>query len=72
MLTNEDLFDEIASINKTAEKETGTYQKAMLKGMTLLLKLMHNIRSNQVTAMRAQGIKLMQPRVTANAETTKQ
>lgn len=38
------------------------YQKAMLKGAILQVKLLHNIRTNIVVVMKHMGIKLVEPK----------
>ena len=46
----------------TREKLKDEYEKASLKGLTLIVKLLHNIRTNMVMVMKEQGIKLVEPK----------
>lgn len=62
MLANKDLHDEITKIDEVAAKTKDEYQKSMLKGTTLLLKLLHSIRSNQVLLLKKQGVELIKPK----------
>ena len=58
MLTNQDLHEEIDALDKQCESMEEGYEKASLKTSILLLKLVHNIRTNQVSIMKAQNIPL--------------
>ena len=58
MLANKHLYEEIEALEKQCE-QFGDYEKAMLKTQILILKLLHNIRTNQVSTMTSKGIGLI-------------
>jgi len=62
MLSNEDLYDELETIEKVREGLKSEFEKAQLKALVLGVKLLHNIRSNMVTVMKHQGIDLIKPK----------
>jgi hypothetical protein len=62
MLSNEDLYDELETIEKVREGLKSEFEKAQLKALVLGVKLLHNIRSNMVTIMKHQGIDLIKPK----------
>jgi len=68
MLSNKDLHAEIGSIDEQIEKLDNPYEKASLKASTLMLKLLHNIRSNQVTIMKNSGVSLIESKHQDNDE----
>ena len=59
MLSNTDLYDEIKKIE--AIETDNIVNKAFLKIGTLALKLLHNIRTNQVAIMKNSGVELAKP-----------
>jgi len=63
MLRNKDLALEISSLEKVMKdnQDKDPIGAALLKALVLQLKLLRNIRSNQTTQMKAQGINLIQP-----------
>jgi len=61
MLTNKDLQSEIGIIDETSVKLKSDYEKSMLKGVTLILKMLQSMRTNQVLAMKNAGVELLQP-----------
>jgi len=64
MLSNRDLYSEIETAEALLKKKEISdveYRKASIKLQTLNLKLLHNIRANMVTQMKAQGIDLLKP-----------
>jgi len=63
MLTNQDIYEEIEKIETIRESLKSEYEKAQLKGTVLLLKLLHNVRSNMVAVMKSQGIELIKPKL---------
>jgi len=63
MLSNIHLREEQEAIEKTIREVTDPYQKAMLKGVNLVLKLMHNIRTNQTAMMDKIGAERIKPKV---------
>lgn len=65
MIKGEHLHSDIEIIKKTGEElalEGKKYEAAVLKALTLELKLLLNIRQNQTRIMEAQGIKLIVPK----------
>lgn len=60
MLSNRDLYKELEKIDEVIAKEENTFKKAVLKGISLLIKLAHNQRTNQVAEMRHKGINLVE------------
>jgi hypothetical protein len=63
MLANADIFEELEAIEKVRDGLKSEFEKAQLKGLVLTVKLLHNIRSNMVTVMKAQGIELVKPKI---------
>ena len=62
MLTNKDIHLETEYIESVREKLKDEYEKASLKSLVLIVKLLHNIRTNMVMVMKEQGIKLVEPK----------
>ena len=63
MLSHKDLYKEINNIEtemKTAETVEDLL-RLQIKASTLSLKLLHNIRANQVATMRTTGVELIAP-----------
>ena len=59
MLSNDAIYQEIEVMEKTrAAKGTDDVSKALIKGNVLIIKLLHNLRSNQVLIMKHEGIEL--------------
>jgi len=63
MLANKDLSTEIKELEKVVDKskEKNELGAAQLKAQVLMLKLLRNIRTNQVLIMRHEGIELIKP-----------
>jgi hypothetical protein len=59
MLSNKDLYAEIEAIEEVAKTVTDPVKKAELKAACLSLKLLHNIRANQVSIMMKEGVELV-------------
>lgn len=62
MLKANDLHTEITNLEKTIEalsKDGKVYESALLKSNVLQLKLLLNIRQNQVADMTARGVSLI-------------
>ncbi len=72
MIKGEHLHNEINDIKKVAEtlEKEKPYESSVLKGITLGLKLLLNIRQNQTRIMDAQGIKLIVPKGKSGSEET--
>lgn len=51
MLTNQALYEEITAAEKVREDTTDEVAKALIKMAVLQVKLLHDIRSNQVAIM---------------------
>lgn len=64
-LSGIDIFKEIESaLNTSAQKDVDvvTLLKVEIKMLTLILKILQNMRSNQTKVMKAQGIELLKPK----------
>ena len=59
MISNKHLYEEIKILEKICDAEKDDYKKAMLKANLLQVKLLHNMRTNQVVQMRANDINLI-------------
>lgn len=62
MLANEHIHAETEYMESVREKIKDEYQKASLKGLILIVKLLHNIRTNMVVTMKHEGISLVEPK----------
>ena len=62
MLANADMHKEIALVDEHIAKEKEPVIKLILKMLTLQVKLLHDIRSNQVTDMEHRGVALIKPK----------
>ena len=70
MISNKDLYKEIEGMDVYIAAEKDTYKKTVVKGLTLMIKLMHNIRTNTVAVMKHFKIELVKPREGADATAT--
>jgi len=70
MLSNKDIFKEGKDAEDVRSKLESDYEKAMLKMAILHVKLLHNIRTNQVEIMKATQVPLKEPK--KDGETTEQ
>ena len=64
MLSNKDMHSEINNALEVAERDNATLEeltKVSVKLLTLVIKLLHNVRTNQTIYMEGQGIKLKKP-----------
>ena len=68
MLANEHIHAETEYIESVREKLKDEYQKASLKGLVLIVKLLHNIRTNMVVTMKHEGISLVEPKKELNKQ----
>jgi len=59
MITNDDIFSEIEAMETVRAGLKSDYEKSMLKGEILMIRLLHNIRTNMVAVMKHQGIELV-------------
>ena len=62
MISNKDLYKEIKLMDDFVAAEKDVYKKTLIKGVTLVIKLLHNLRTNTVAVMKHQGIELIKPR----------
>ena len=62
MIANDDLHKELAVIDEAIKNEKEPIVKHLLKIGSIIIKLLHNIRSNQVTVMKSSGVKLVEPK----------
>ena len=65
MLANKDLYEEMKAVEDVITKIEDPVKKAELKQGNLMLKLLHNIRTNLVALMNAKGVELVKPRRTS-------
>jgi hypothetical protein len=56
MISTADLYKELDGIKKAIEKEKDGYKQALLKSNELIIKLLHNIRTNMVLTMSKMGV----------------
>jgi hypothetical protein len=68
MISNKHLYEEIKALEQICEAEKDTWKKAMLKLNLLQVKLLHNMRTNQVVSMRANDIDLIRNEKDINEE----
>ena len=59
MLSNSHLYEELKKIDVAVKNEKDSFKACVLKIGDLILKLMHNIRTNQVEMMKKMGIELL-------------
>lgn len=73
MITNKDINEEIVSIDKQVEEKVikDAYQIASLKLLSLLLKLVMSMRTNQTLTMDKMGVKKIEPLKREHIEETK-
>lgn len=62
MISNKDLYKEIKVMDDYIATEKDAYKKVMVKGVSLVVKLLHNIRTNTVAVMKHFKIELVKPR----------
>lgn len=68
MISNKHLYEEIKQLEAVCEAEKDAYKKAILKANLLQVKLLHNMRTNQVVQMRANDITLIRNEKDINEE----
>jgi len=59
MLSNQHLFEELKWLDSVCNKCTDETTKALLKSNILMIKLLHNMRTNQALSLRGSGIELI-------------
>ena len=65
MIRTNDLYKEIEDVENTIKKDNITVQEAIKKGLklgTLILKLLHNVRSNTLQIMKKLGADVIEPK----------
>lgn len=73
MIRSNDVYKEADSIDTEAKKlkaDGNVFQATVLKACSVALRLLLNIRQNQVVVMKAQEIDLVQPKLKNNGEET--
>jgi len=60
MLSNKHIHEEIKKIDEVIDVEKNETAKANLKATSIVIKLLHNIRTNMVTIMRHFNINLVE------------
>lgn len=68
MLTTKALYQEIETIEKVIDAEKDAYKKASLKAQVLVLKLLHNLRTNTVQFMKHFKIENVKPKARDDQE----
>ena len=64
LIRSKDLNLEIKKIELVAEKgNEDAVNRGLLKGVALLLKVLRDVKTNQVTIMRSTNVKLIEPRI---------
>ena len=63
MLKNQDLYSEQEKIEQAIEEVENLFQKTLLKVGSLMLKLLHNIRTNQTSMMNKMGADKVKPKL---------
>jgi len=59
MLANAHLHEELKKVENVIKNEKDSFKSCVLKIGDLMLKLLHNIRTNQVEMMKKMGIELL-------------
>ena len=73
MISTADLYKELDNIKDVIAKEKDEYQKALLKSNELIIKLLHNIRTNMVLVMDKMGVqKVKNPNPKTDEKSTKE
>ena len=62
MIANDDLHKELAVFDEAIAKEKEPIVKHLLKMGSIIIKLLHNIRSNQVTDLKSRNVELVKPK----------
>jgi len=62
MLASDDIREELKYIEDVRLNSTDEESKANLKALSLIIQLLHNIRTNIVITMKNQGIELVKPK----------
>lgn len=62
MISNKDLYKEIKDMDTYLASEKDVYKKNVVKGLTLAIKLLHNLRTNMTVVMKHLKIELVKPR----------
>lgn len=64
MIRSKDLNKEIKELELKAEKgDDRAVMRAILKGIALVLKVMRDVKTNQVLGLKQSGVSLIKPRV---------
>jgi hypothetical protein len=61
MITNSDIHEELKLIEEAGTNEKDPYKKSVLVGIKLIVKLLHNLRTNSVIQMKHAGIETTKP-----------
>lgn len=67
MLANQHIHEEIEEMEKIRANTKDDVAKAMIKSNILIIKLLHNIRTNMTEVMKNQGIKLIKSKTSEQA-----
>ena len=62
MLSNKDIHEELDYIETVRQGSKDADVQANLKALSLIIKLLHNIRTNIVTVMKHEGVELVAPK----------
>lgn len=62
MLSNTHMHEELEKAENIDFKDDASYRKTVVKLLTLQIKLLHNVRTNQTLYMRFKGVDLRKPK----------
>lgn len=65
MISNKHLFEELKELEAVCKKTDNEYERALLKSNILIVKLLQNVRTNQVLSLEGSGIDLIKSNVKA-------
>jgi len=68
MLANQHIHEEIEEMEKIRANTKDDVAKAMIKSNILIIKLLHNIRTNMTEVMKSQGINLIKSKTVKTTE----
>lgn len=61
MIKSSDIFEEVQKALTEVEKDGSVYEKAQIRLLSIVVKLLHNVRTNQTEVMKKQGVELKKP-----------
>jgi len=61
MIKSSDIFEEVQKAIGEVEKEGNVYEQSVIRLLSIAVKLLHNVRTNQTEIMKKDGIELKRP-----------